>query len=831
MNIKNIILATLLTVIIMPASAKTVDKIYSGKGLDHIDYPIGGLGSGMFCISGTGAITNLSFHHYPQLFHEPCAFATVHVKGIKNGAKVLETSVPDYKIFGRKDGGMGVGGTTWGLPRFEKGTFSTKFPFAEINLSDKDMPLDVNLIAWNPFIPNDEDNSGLPVGGLEYTFTNTSKSQVEAIFSFNTRNFMCRTNDEVSPITKMDKGFVLNQIAPKNAPEMEGHCAIFTDEENTKVNYNWFRGGWFDPLTIAWNHVANGEMPESEPKLGGTGASIYVPFILKPGESKTIHLYMTWYVPHSFHNIGPDAVSVSDFGDRFNADLYKDTPAKYEPWYSRRFSGIEEVSNYWKNNYSTLKLETKKFTDTFYDTTLPEEVIESVANNLTILKSPTVMRQHDGRFWVWEGSGDDWGSCHGSCTHVWNYAQAVPHLFPRMERTLRETEFKVDQNTEGHQAFRANIPIRPVKHDFHSAADGQLGGIMKVYRDWRISGDNEWIKDLYPLIVKSMDYCIRTWDPNEVGAVIEPHHNTYDIEFWGPDGMCTSFYAGALNSIIEIGHYLNEDVTKYEHLLKKAQDYMETNLWNGEYFFQNIQWEGLKTPDPTKAQSFQSSYSEEARKILEKEGPKYQYGNGCLSDGIIGCWMSLVCGLDEPIDQSKVTGHLESVYKYNLKHCLADHANPQRPGYAVGNDGGLILCSWPKGGKLSLPFVYSDEVWTGIEYQVASHLIFEGKVKEGLDIVRTVLNRYDGIKRNPFNQYECGSWYARALSSYSLIQALTGVRYDAVTKTLHIESKVGKNFRSFLSTASGYATVGLKNGKPFIEVKNGEIEVKEIIVK
>lgn len=831
MKIKNIILATLLTVITMPASAKTVDKIYSGKELDHIDYPIGGLGSGMFCISGTGAITNLSFHHYPQLFHEPCVFAAVHVKGIKNGAKVLETSVPDYKIFGRKDGGMGVGGTTWGLPRFEKGTFSTRFPFAEINLSDKDMPLDVNLIAWNPFIPNDEDNSGLPVGGLEYTFTNTSKSQVEAIFSFNTRNFMCRTNDEVSPITKMDKGFVLNQIAPKNAPEMEGHCAIFTDEENTKVNYNWFRGGWFDPLTIAWNHVANGEMPEGEPKLGGTGASIYVPFILKPGESKTIHLYMTWYVPHSFHNIGPDAVSVSDFGDRYNADLYKDTPAKYEPWYSRRFSGIEEVSNYWKNNYSTLKLETKKFTDTFYDTTLPEEVIESVANNLTILKSPTVMRQHDGRFWVWEGSGDDWGSCHGSCTHVWNYAQAVPHLFPRMERTLRETEFKVDQNTEGHQAFRANIPIRPVKHDFHSAADGQLGGIMKVYRDWRISGDNEWIKDLYPLIVKSMDYCIRTWDPNEVGAVIEPHHNTYDIEFWGPDGMCTSFYAGALNSIIEIGHYLNEDVTKYEHLLKKAQDYMETNLWNGEYFFQDIQWEGLKTPDPTKAQSFQSSYSEEARKILKKEGPKYQYGNGCLSDGIIGCWMSLACGLDEPIDQSKVTGHLESVYKYNLKHCLADHANPQRPGYAVGNDGGLILCSWPKGGKLSLPFVYSDEVWTGIEYQVASHLIFEGKVKEGLDIVRTVLNRYDGIKRNPFNQYECGSWYARALSSYSLIQALTGVRYDAVTKTLHIESKVGKNFRSFLSTASGYATVGLKNGKPFIEVKNGEIEVKEIIVK
>ena len=122
-------------------------------------------------------------------------------------------------------------------------------------------------------------------------------------------------------------------------------------------------------------------------------------------------------------------------------------------------------------------------------------------------------------------------------------------------------------------------------------------------------------------------------------------------------------------------------------------------------------------------------------------------------------------------------------------------------------------------------------MWTGIEYQVASHLIFEGKVEEGLDIVNAVLGRYNGIKRNPYNQYECGSWYARALSSYSLLQALTGARYDAVTKTLYIDSKIGKNFRSFLSTASGYATVGLKNGKPFIEVKNGNIEVNEIVVK
>ena len=258
---------------------------------------------------------------------------------------------------------------------------------------------------------------------------------------------------------------------------------------------------------------------------------------------------------------------------------------------------------------------------------------------------------------------------------------------------------------------------------------------------------------------------------------------------------------------------------------------MDGILWNGEYFYQTVRWKDLKAKNPTQSESFTKDYPIEASSIIEKEGPKYQYGTGCISDGVLGCWMSQVCGLDEPINSEKVKSHLNSVYKYNLKHDLTDHSNPQRPGYAVGSEGGLLLCTWPKGGKPSLPFVYSDEVWTGIEFQVASHLILEGEVEKGMDIVRTCLNRYDGVKRNPFNEYECGSWYARSLSSYSLIQALTGVKYDAVTKTLYIKSKIGDNFRSFLSTASGYGTVGLKDGKPFLEVRHGQINVKEYKVE
>ncbi|HIW24005.1 MAG TPA: glycoside hydrolase family 116 protein [Candidatus Acutalibacter stercoravium] len=170
--------------------------------------------------------------------------------------------------------------------------------------------------------------------------------------------------------------------------------------------------------------------------------------------------------------------------------------------------------------------------------------MDAVSANLSILKSPTVLRQTDGRLWAWEGCCDTVGSCHGSCTHVWNYAQAIPHLFPMLERTFRNAEFHEDQNEEGHQEFRSALPIRKSGNTFHAASDGQLGGIMKMYREWRIGGDLEFLQEYWPLMKKSLDYCIRTWDKKREGVLKEPHHNTYDIEFWGADGMCSSFYLG-----------------------------------------------------------------------------------------------------------------------------------------------------------------------------------------------------------------------------------------------------------------------------------------------
>jgi hypothetical protein len=292
--------------------------------------------------------------------------------------------------------------------------------------------------------------------------------------------------------------------------------------------------------------------------------------------------------------------------------------------------------------------------------------------------------------------------------------------------------------------------------------------------------------------------------------------------------MCTSFYLGALTAATLMGKALGDDVSAYQGLLDKGVKAAEDELYNGEYFIQKIEWKNLRAGNPVETRSMVGEYSAEARELLNREGPKYQYGAGCLSDGVLGSWMALVCGVGQVLDPVKVASHVRCVHRYNLRKDLSTHANPQRPSYACGAEGGLLLCSWPKGGKLSLPFVYSDEVWTGIEYQVAAHLIMMGMVRQGLEIVRICRARYDGKVRNPFNEYECGHWYARAMSSYALLQALSGARYDAIEKVLYLRPKVTGDFRAFLSTATGYGTVGVLGGKPFFEPVSGTVEIKEI---
>ena len=807
--------------------ARAFNDAYRGEQLERVAFPLGGIGAGMICLEGNGALTQFSLRHAPDLVNEPLVFAAIAIKG-SGFAKVLEGPVPEHKKFARFAARDGVQ-SAWGLPRFQAASFTARFPFAQLDLKDDSFPIEVTLNAWSPFEPGQEDDASLPVAGLEYQLSNRGDTPVEAVLSFNAGNFMYDYEGS-GGIRSLPGGFIFDGTL-KDKPWTAGSFAVTTDEPGVKVNHAWFRGA--GSLWMVWRDIETGACFDRPPVLGADmrsrapGASLFIPFALKPGESKKIVLRLGWYCAQS--NLRLSGGGMPDFNWYERKDNTT-TEECYRPWYAAQYPTIKQLMSSWADRYPNLREGSRRFSDAFYDSTLPPELLEAVAANLTILKSPTVLRQADGRFWAWEGSADEIGSCNGSCTHVWNYAQALSHLFPRLERTLRDTEFGPSQDDKGHQAFRAPLPIRPAPHEFYAAADGQLGGVIKTYREWRVSGETVWLRTIWPRVRASLDYCIRTWDPRRVGWLEEPHHNTYDIEFWGPDGMCTSIYLGALQAAVRMGVALGDDVSDYRRLFTQGVHRMESELFNGEYFQQNVTMRGLQARYPPKEGMYRSD-SPEGLALAEREGPQNQYGAGCLSDGILGAWLAWACGLGSILDDGKIASHLNAVYRYNFKHDLSVVANPtssRRAAYGLGREGGLLLCTWPRGERLSIPFPYACEVWTGVEYQVASHLISIGRVDEGIQVVRAARQRYDGRIRNPFDEVEAGHWYARAMSSYALLQAYSGACYDAVDQVLYLNPPIKGDFRCFLSTASGYGTAGVKNGAPFVEVASGAIPFKTI---
>ena len=829
-------------------------RSFSGDRATQVAMPLGGLGAGSICLNGYGGLQDFSIRERPETTALPAgfssnspeaAFAVLHIKsgpaGTPGLTKLVEGPFPAFKIYdqGLQGEGLRRGGFE-GFPRFGKSVFTGEYPFGTVQLSDAKLPLQVELTGWSPFIPLDDKNSGIPCVLLEYTLRNSSSEPVEYEFSYHLSHLApgCKPQQSSSANTAMPGRGIFFHNSEKPHAEGFGSASLTVIGSTPLIKGMWLRSpGWeFDSLSALWREVSTGAFTTNEGSNkidtgGRNGGSILMQGSLAPGASITYPVLITWYFPNSYLQQGRVGAGPAMHGEPGCRTIAGDAPPPWRPYYASQWSDAGDVAAYVDKNYASLRARTLKFKEALFASTMPSYVLDAVSANLAILKAPTVLRQENGNVWGWEGCFPDDGCCHGSCTHVWNYAQAMPHLYPQLERTLRDLELVRSMDARGHVNYRGAIPDGPVDHRDYAAADGQLGGVMKVYRDWQISGDLEWLKKMYPLTRRSLEYCIETWDPQHRGGLFEPHHNTYDIEFWGADGMTSSIYLGALAAMVKMAQAVGQqaDATRYEELAARSTKLMDEHLFNGEYYEQKVQYVGLRDTSFADSIARVDENSSEMQRLLKREGPRYQYGSGCLSDGVIGAWMAQEYGIAMPLKREHVRSSLKAIFDHNFKADLSQHANAQRPGYAMGREPGLLLCSWPRGGKPTLPFVYSDEVWTGIEYQVAAHLIQEGFVTEGLTIVKAVRSRYDGRTRNPWNEYECGNYYARAMSSYAVLGALSGFRYSAVEQTLWFSPRLkARPFRSFFSTASGFGTIELEEKTVGIHMIEGELRLKRL---
>lgn len=799
-------------------------KTLTGRNLDEISFPLGGIGTGMISLGGWGHLREWEIMNRPAkgfVFRDSFFTLKVNRRKGKPLLKVLQGPVGGTFADSGHTGPKSLGE---GLPHFRQASFTGSYPFAEVKLEDPDVPLKITLEAFNPFIPLNDKDSSIPIAILRYHLKNTGREKVSGTIFGNLRHLIGHPDFHGRPgkegwknEAKQGNGltglYLSTEKIAEDSPKF-GNMALTTTWPKTKIWPSWEE----DSLNKFWEAVSAEKFPP-EGEGGMEIGTVAAGFEIKPGETVSIPFFITWYFPIFEHYW-------------CGCKDKKCQPPTWKNYYASVWKDAWDVADYVSENFERLHRETKLFHDSFFSSTLPTYVMDAASSQASILKTTTCLRLADGTFYGWEGCSNESGCCEGSCTHVWNYAQALPYLFPKLQRSMREVDYKNSMSEDGMVCFRLRLPLgKKPKWDFHPAADGQMGSVIQIYREWKICGDDKWLKEIWPFAKKALEFAWKYWDADKDGVMEGMQHNTYDIEFYGPNTLTGSLYLGALRAAEEMAKYLGEDkkAEEYHNLFLKGSAWCDKNLFNGEYYEQKV------NPDAHLA------WPELYRKLAEEKGrddkfpwPKWQYGKGCASDQLIGQWYSRMVGLGDLYNPKNIRKTLQSIFQYNWRPDLTDHPClvPGRT-YALNEESGLIVCTWPKGGRPGFPLVYCDEVWTGMEYQVASHLIYEGFVEEGLAIVLGARNRYDGERRNPWDEIECGHYYARAMSSYALLPALSGFSYSAPEKKIGFAPKIsGDNFNSFFSIGSGWGNYRQKisrGKKEFaIEVKYGSLELKSV---
>jgi non-lysosomal glucosylceramidase len=821
--------------------------VHEGERNRHVAFPLGGIGSGGLAISGSGRLIDWSIANRPglQTFNGYSHFA---IKAERDG-ELLDARVLNGPYDGDATGspgmrpqfdGFGHGANRpmlAGLPHFRNVRFTGRFPVADLEFSDPRFPGRIRLTALSPFIPHNDRDSSMPAAMFGFELSNPTDGPIDFTLAGTLGNYKCGNGehhyaDGVLHLASRDTDRPIHEL---------GDLAIATDADDLQhVDYH-YRGQWFDDLSVFWREFARvGPLPErhyAEPRKAGNmyyypeHATLAAKVSVPPRERRTVRFVMTWNFPvgdiYWFNRLKPDAA----------------TPAGERPtwrnYYATQWVNAAATARDALTRWDELTGATLAFRDSLFDSSLPSAIIDAASSTLALLRTSTVLRPEGGELWAWEGQHAHSGSCEGSCTHVWNYQQALPYLFPALERSLRETEWRYNQQPDGGLTFRQRLPLGSGLDIIGPAADGHFGAIIKTFRDWKLSGDTEWLRPFWPSIRHSLEYAWSKdnpdqWDPRQTGVLEGRQHHTLDMELFGPNSWLSSMYVTALAAAAQMADAMDDTVFADHCRDLSARGAVSINgqLFNGEYFQQAISLDDadLLAPfDTGRSAGVLAETVNEAYWSAEHGEVKYQVGSGCLTDQILGQWHADLVGLGGLLDDTKVTSALASVFRHNFRASLADHVNPARV-FGFEDEAGLLLCTWPKGGMPVVPAPYAEEVWTGLEYASASHMILRGLVQEGLAVVEAARDRYDGSRRNPFNEIECGSYYARSLSAWSLVNAWSGLRADLVAGELSFHPAGSGNQRLIWSAGNAWGDLIIEDGTATLEVRVGTLSIRRLIV-
>lgn len=812
--------------------------VYKGAKTREISFPLGGIGSGCIGLSGTGHLVDWEIFNRPSKGSRN-GFSHFAVKAEARG-KVLDARVlhgdlpPPYSgsgSMGYAGFGFGVARETLsGLPHFRNTEFRGGFPFAELAFRDPKFPGRVTLTAFNPLIPLNDKDSSLPAAFFTIAIRNDSRQPIDYTVAFTVRNPAQKKT--TNRLEKTPGASLLRLTGDLDREEVKyGDFAVATDAAEVCAQEYAYRGGWFDTLGVYWqDFTAPGDLkPRTYPAPGsGDHGTLAARLRIPAGQQASARFVFTWNVPNC-ENYWKEKKCPPGCGDG------RDKPRTWRNYYATLFPDAAASARYCLVQWDRLERDSTLFRDTLLASTLPPAVLDAVSANISILKSPTCLRLEDGSFYGWEGCHAGSGCCEGTCTHVWNYAYALPFLFPALERSMRELDYRYNLRPDGGMPFRLQLPLGSERSAFRPCADGQFGGVLKVYREWKIGGDTGWLRRLWPDVRKSLEFAWAPtnedrWDPGRTGVLHGRQHHTLDMELFGPNAWLTGFYLAALKAGAEMAEACGEAdaAAEYRAILARGQEWTRRHLFNGEYFAQAIDLRDAAVLAP-----FAGDANIKATYWSEEHGElKYQVGAGCGIDQVLAQWHADLIGLGDVFDSAQTRKALKAIHRHNFKASMRDVFNPCRL-YCLDDEAGTMMFTWPKGrSKPVIPIPYAEETMHGFEYQAASHLIWHGMVEEGLAMVKAVRDRYDGARRNPWNEIECGSNYARSMASYALLNAYSGFRFDMTRQEMGFRPvrTVKGCFKCFWSLGKAWGDVEIRPRAARLRVLYGSLTLRRLAV-
>lgn len=731
-------------------------KTYSGKYAARVKMPVGGIGTGTISVDGKGALVDWEMRNKPEKRRTPSVWGwgsafvirTAEADGAKS-ARVLQ---------GPLDEGLDYFGApiNHGMPRFERSEFRTAFPLAQIALTDRRMPVSVVMETYNPFIPGDSDASGIPGVYIRYRVKNLTGKPIDAGISAQIMlpGDVGSTNVQEYCEAGGYPGVLFREDREKNHPRF-GELAVLADVEGAEYDRSkdFDKERWGVAKTHVWNSFRDtGKIPpyKSDQPMGPLPLSCLSVCKKIPAHGETVFTFaIGWRYPNML------------------AWEYSGKEPVVGNYYATRYATAAAAAADLIANNDVYERKTVRFVRSVTDAVnVPHVVREAALFNLAMLKSTTCFRTPDGHFYGWEGSLDNVGSCRGNCTHVWGYEHAVVDIWPDLAKSMLDNAFGPQLDAEGRMRFRVQLPLSEnAKDDAFACADGQCQMLVKAYEYWRKTGDGEWLKAKYPAIRKALEFCwIRGgWDADADGQMEGCQHNTMDVEYYGPNPQMQFLYFAALEATAKMAEIAGDGdfAAKCREIKRKGSEWTEANLFNGEYYRHEVRAPG---------KNFIAKGLKTHLGSANLDEPDFQLAEGCLIDQLLGDFSARAAGLGTVADAKNAKTALASVCRLCRKYPDDVQFNNMR-GFVYAGETSLRMAWYDPMKMPKVPFPYFCETMTGFEYVVAALLAWHGDYEEAERVVRDIRDRYDGFKRNPFDEPECGNHYARTLAAWTVFKA------------------------------------------------------------